>query len=371
MGSATRSITTLLVGAGALFLGYGLLVTLIPIRAQLESFSTLWIGLMGTANFAGFAIGCVIGPRAVKSVGHVRCFAGFAALLAATVLIHPLAVDPLAWSVLARADRTQPRGALHGGGELAQRSGEQPGARPGAVDLHHRHQRGDHGRAALGQSLRPVGASALHPDGDGDVPLPGAHCLDRRTGTAADRQRQAAHHRAVPALADRLPRLYCDRRDRRRLLDPGSGLRPDAGVRRLPGQPLHGRLPGRRHDLPVAPGPPVGPPGPPHRDRVLLPGHRGDRPGARLLRARRPDRRVRFGLPARRLHDPALRPAAGPRQRLCAGRGPGRNLERPPAALRHGRGRRTARLRRRHGSDRSRAACSCSWPRSSACWRST
>lgn len=100
MSSSTRSIATLLVGAGGLFLGYGLLMTLIPIRAQLEGFSTTWIGLMGTANFAGFAIGCLLGPLAVKTVGHIRCFAGFAALLAATVLIHPLAVDPVAWAAL-------------------------------------------------------------------------------------------------------------------------------------------------------------------------------------------------------------------------------------------------------------------------------
>ena len=38
---------------------------------------------MGTAFYAGFAIGCLIGPKAVERVGHIRCFAGFAALGAA------------------------------------------------------------------------------------------------------------------------------------------------------------------------------------------------------------------------------------------------------------------------------------------------
>ena len=100
MSTAARSIATLLIGTGALFLGNGLLQTLLPIRAQLEAFSTSAIGLMGAIYFAGFAVGCLIGPAAVKRVGHIRCFAGFAALAAAATLVYPLAVDPLAWTLL-------------------------------------------------------------------------------------------------------------------------------------------------------------------------------------------------------------------------------------------------------------------------------
>lgn len=104
MGSAAtgsyRSIATLLVGSGVLFLGNGLLVTLLPVRAQLEDFSTTAIGLMGTLFFAGFALGCAIGPRAVRRVGHIRCFAAFAALAAAAVLAHPLMLNPLSWWLL-------------------------------------------------------------------------------------------------------------------------------------------------------------------------------------------------------------------------------------------------------------------------------
>ncbi len=100
MSTAQRSIATLLLGAAVLMLGNGVQVTILPIRAQLEGFSTTLIGLMGTAFFAGFAVGCLIGPRMVKAVGHIRAFAGFAALAAAAVLIYPIAVDPVAWCVL-------------------------------------------------------------------------------------------------------------------------------------------------------------------------------------------------------------------------------------------------------------------------------
>lgn len=97
MQSARASITTLLTGTGILFLGNGLLMTILPIRAHLEGFSTFAIGTMGAVYYAGFALGCLIGPMIIKKVGHVRCFAGFGALAAAAVLALPLAVEPLAW----------------------------------------------------------------------------------------------------------------------------------------------------------------------------------------------------------------------------------------------------------------------------------
>ena len=100
MNSAKRSITTLLIGSAAMFMGNGLLQTLVPIRAQLEGFSTTTIGLIGTAYFAGFAVGCLFGPGAVKRVGHIRTFAGFAALASAVTLAYPLAVDPIVWCAL-------------------------------------------------------------------------------------------------------------------------------------------------------------------------------------------------------------------------------------------------------------------------------
>jgi MFS family permease len=100
MSSATRSIFTLLIGAAALVQGNGLLSTLVPIRAQMEAFSESWIGALGGIYFAGFALGCLVGPKVVMRVGHVRCFAGFAALSAVAVLIHTLSVDIYVWAFI-------------------------------------------------------------------------------------------------------------------------------------------------------------------------------------------------------------------------------------------------------------------------------
>ena len=42
-------------------------------------FSTTQIGLLGSAHFVGFFIGCWWAPRLMGSVGHSRAFAAFTA----------------------------------------------------------------------------------------------------------------------------------------------------------------------------------------------------------------------------------------------------------------------------------------------------
>lgn len=98
--SAFRSIATLLIGTALLMLGNGIQVTVIPLRAQIEGFTTTQIGAMGTIFFAGFAAGCLFGSRLVKKVGHIRCFAAFAALAAVGALAYPLLPEFLVWSLL-------------------------------------------------------------------------------------------------------------------------------------------------------------------------------------------------------------------------------------------------------------------------------
>ena len=92
-----NNIAILLVGTAVLLLGQGLLVTLLPVRAALEGFSTSWIGYMGSAYSGGFAVGCILGPGLVRKVGHIRAFAGFAAMAAAGSLVYQLLPTPVMW----------------------------------------------------------------------------------------------------------------------------------------------------------------------------------------------------------------------------------------------------------------------------------
>ena len=97
---ALTPVASLLLGVAILLTGQGLLSTLLPVRANLEAFSTLSIGLMGGAYFLGFTIGCLRGVRLLQKLGHVRVFAAMAALASAAPLIHALWLDTWAWWVL-------------------------------------------------------------------------------------------------------------------------------------------------------------------------------------------------------------------------------------------------------------------------------
>ncbi len=61
-------------------------------------FTTGQIGLLGSAHFFGFFIGCWWAPRLMGSVGHSRAFAAFTATGAIGLLAHMLILHPYAWA---------------------------------------------------------------------------------------------------------------------------------------------------------------------------------------------------------------------------------------------------------------------------------
>ena len=71
--------------------------TLIPVRAHLEGFSTLAIGVIGSAYFAGFVVGCFTGPRWLARVGHIRTFAVCCRIAAAATLAQSILITVPAW----------------------------------------------------------------------------------------------------------------------------------------------------------------------------------------------------------------------------------------------------------------------------------
>lgn len=97
---AIAPVTALLFGTAILLAGQGLQGTLLPVRATLEDFSTISIGLMGGAYFLGFTYGCWKGAELIRGVGHVRVFAAMTAIASATPLLHGLWVNPWIWGSL-------------------------------------------------------------------------------------------------------------------------------------------------------------------------------------------------------------------------------------------------------------------------------
>ncbi len=64
------------------------------------NFTNGQIGLLGSAHFAGFFIGCWWAPRLMGDVGHSRAFAAFTALGTIGILGHVLTDSPYAWAAL-------------------------------------------------------------------------------------------------------------------------------------------------------------------------------------------------------------------------------------------------------------------------------
>jgi MFS family permease len=94
------SVAAILFSAAIFIAGNGLLGTVIPVRAQLAGFSTPVIGLIGSAYYAGFVVGCFAGPRLIARVGHSRAFAVTAGLATATTLLQSMYLSETVWIVM-------------------------------------------------------------------------------------------------------------------------------------------------------------------------------------------------------------------------------------------------------------------------------
>ena len=94
------TVAPLLLGVAILLTGQGLQGALLPVRANLEGFPTLAIGLMGGAYFFGFTVGCLRGSRLLRRVGHIRVFAAMTAAASAVPLLHGLWVETWLWWLL-------------------------------------------------------------------------------------------------------------------------------------------------------------------------------------------------------------------------------------------------------------------------------
>ena len=100
MFAAYRPILSLLRGTAFLLAASGLHGLLLPLRGQVEGFSTTSLGLMGTAWAGGFVAGCFFAPRLVRRAGHVRAFSTFASVGAIIALLTGLLIDEYTWIAL-------------------------------------------------------------------------------------------------------------------------------------------------------------------------------------------------------------------------------------------------------------------------------
>lgn len=92
-------VIPLLAGVGLLMGAIGLQSSLVALRATVEGFASLSVGVISSAYFLGFLVGARLSASWITRVGHVRAFAAFASIGSAMVLIHVLAISVPVWIV--------------------------------------------------------------------------------------------------------------------------------------------------------------------------------------------------------------------------------------------------------------------------------
>lgn len=104
MSALSGPVMSTLISFAALFLsvlfvqlGSGALGPLDALSAPRLGFSNTEIGLLGSAHYAGFFIGCWAVPRMIGAVGHARAFAVAAAIGTVGVVLHPVHTEPWFW----------------------------------------------------------------------------------------------------------------------------------------------------------------------------------------------------------------------------------------------------------------------------------
>lgn len=100
MRSLVWATWSLFAGLFLLLMGGGMIATLIGVRAEYDGFADLQIGAIVAAYYAGFLVGSRITLSQLGHVGHIRVYAAFASVLAATIVAAGLKADPYVWMAL-------------------------------------------------------------------------------------------------------------------------------------------------------------------------------------------------------------------------------------------------------------------------------
>lgn len=97
MLTSLASILSLMISTLLMMIGFGLQSYVLPVRSVMEGWSTLTISVIATGYTLGFTLSCIITPKFVLRVGHVRVFVALITLLTIAILMCSLVVDWRAW----------------------------------------------------------------------------------------------------------------------------------------------------------------------------------------------------------------------------------------------------------------------------------
>lgn len=93
------SVKSLLGGTVAFTAGNSLLGVVLPLRMEAADYPVALTGAIMAAYYLGLALGGLRGKQVIFRIGHIRAFAVFAALTAATTLAYTAFFHPAAWLI--------------------------------------------------------------------------------------------------------------------------------------------------------------------------------------------------------------------------------------------------------------------------------
>ncbi len=99
MASILRPFFALYTSMLSLSIALGLLATFLSLKLTVEGFSPQTTGMILTSYYVGSVVGTFYCRRLIRSVGHIRAFAAFAAVATAMVMLHGCYISALAWAV--------------------------------------------------------------------------------------------------------------------------------------------------------------------------------------------------------------------------------------------------------------------------------
>lgn len=99
MKQVLASSWALLLGMMLLMVGNGLQGSLLGIRGGDANFTTFEMSIVMSAYFVGFLGGSRLAPEMIRRVGHVRVFAALGSLISAVLILYPVLVDPISWTL--------------------------------------------------------------------------------------------------------------------------------------------------------------------------------------------------------------------------------------------------------------------------------
>ena len=90
-------IFSLMLSTLLMMVAFGLQSYVVPVRSVAEGWSTETISMIATGYTIGFTLSCIVTPKFVALVGHVRVFVALITLLAIAILMCALVIDWRAW----------------------------------------------------------------------------------------------------------------------------------------------------------------------------------------------------------------------------------------------------------------------------------